>query len=172
MPIDFRVASAEGLPFEDESFDVCMTIELIEHVESWQRCLDEVCRVVRPGGMLVLTTSNVMCPVQHEYRLPMYSWWPAPLKRVGFRLASTKYPALANYSPCPARHWFTVFQLESELERRGMQAFDRLDMMDLKNRPAAVATLIEAARHNRIVKALLYLFLTGTIVFGVKKDHH
>lgn len=168
MPIDFRVGSAEDLPFDDGSFDVCMTIELIEHVESWECCLDEVTRVVKPGGMLVLTTSNVLCPVQHEYRLPLYSWWPAPMKRRAFQLASTKYPVLANYSPCPARHWFTVFQLEHELQARGMRTYDRLDMMDLSDKPAIFKRLIETARNHTAARWLLYLVLTGTIVFAVK----
>lgn len=169
LPIDFRVGSAEKLPFDDDSFDVCMTIELIEHVEDWTKCLDEACRVLRPGGVLALTTSNVLCPVQHEYRLPLFSWWPARFKRLAHHLASTRYPALANYSPCPARHWFTVFQLQRELEQRGMRTLDRIDAMNVDGYPFALASLVRLARTHASIKWLAYLVLTGTIVFGIKQ---
>jgi ubiquinone/menaquinone biosynthesis C-methylase UbiE len=46
----FRLASAESLPLDDASVDVCLLPELLEHVVDWERCLDECARIVRPGG--------------------------------------------------------------------------------------------------------------------------
>jgi len=49
--------SAAELPFEDGSFDVVLSLEMLEHVAPVDReaCLREMLRVLRPGGRLVLT---------------------------------------------------------------------------------------------------------------------
>ena len=53
--------SALALPFEDEVFDVVTAFDVIEHCEPEDTALDEVRRVLRPGGHLVLS-------------VPAYSW--------------------------------------------------------------------------------------------------
>jgi ubiquinone/menaquinone biosynthesis C-methylase UbiE len=72
--IETRVGSAVKLPWSDASMDVCLVIELLEHVAHWEACLSECQRVLKPGGVLFLTTSNKLCPIQQEFDLPLYSW--------------------------------------------------------------------------------------------------
>lgn len=47
------------LPFRDGSLDGVTLIEAIEHVVAAEALVDELHRVLRPGGWLVLTTPNV-----------------------------------------------------------------------------------------------------------------
>lgn len=54
----FRVASASNLPFKDRSFDVLLSTEVIEHVDNQQKALKEMIRVLKKGGILVITTPN------------------------------------------------------------------------------------------------------------------
>ncbi len=55
--LDFRLAPIDGpLPFEDGSFELVWTSEVIEHIADTARWLSEVRRVLVPGGRLVLTT--------------------------------------------------------------------------------------------------------------------
>ncbi len=44
------------LPFADGTFDVVVAGEILEHVEDLARLVGEVCRVLRPGGTLVVDT--------------------------------------------------------------------------------------------------------------------
>jgi ubiquinone/menaquinone biosynthesis C-methylase UbiE len=46
----------EALPLEDDSFDLVLCAETIEHVRDVQLFLSEARRVLRPGGELALTT--------------------------------------------------------------------------------------------------------------------
>ena len=49
-------ADALRLPFGDEAFDVVVAGEVLEHVPDPHRLVAEACRVLRPGGRLVLDT--------------------------------------------------------------------------------------------------------------------
>jgi len=46
------------LPFFDSSFDVVTSFETLEHVHERGRFLEELCRVIRPDGRLILSTPN------------------------------------------------------------------------------------------------------------------
>jgi len=50
----------DPLPFEDGSFDCVVSREGIEHLVTPFSFLGELCRVLKPGGMLFLTTPNIM----------------------------------------------------------------------------------------------------------------
>jgi len=54
---DLRLAAsaAEGLPFADGSFDCVVCSDTIEHTDSDQAAVDELLRVLAPGGTLVLS---------------------------------------------------------------------------------------------------------------------
>jgi 2-polyprenyl-3-methyl-5-hydroxy-6-metoxy-1,4-benzoquinol methylase len=54
----FFVSSASKLPFKDQTFDVVLSTEVIEHVENQKTALREMSRVLKSGGILVITTPN------------------------------------------------------------------------------------------------------------------
>jgi len=58
---DFRQAdlNAPKLPFKDSSFDVILLIEVIEHVDNPSRLLDEIHRILKKNGTLIMSTPNV-----------------------------------------------------------------------------------------------------------------
>jgi len=57
--IETRWADAEQpLPFEDETFDVVVAGELLEHVRDPEALVGEARRVLRPGGTLVGSVPN------------------------------------------------------------------------------------------------------------------
>jgi SAM-dependent methyltransferase len=45
-----------GLP--DKSFDLVVSVEVLEHVEADELFVSEVCRVLKPGGRFIMTTPN------------------------------------------------------------------------------------------------------------------
>ncbi len=60
--LEFRQADCMALPFPDASFDTIVSFETIEHVAAQEAFLDEARRVLRPGGLVVLS-----CPNKVEY---------------------------------------------------------------------------------------------------------
>lgn len=168
LSIDFRLGSATALPWPDASFDACMVPELLEHVAEWQAVLDEVSRVVRPGGLLYLSTTNALCPRQEEFTLPAYSWYPGWLKRRYERLAVTTRPEIANHATYPAVNWFTPYELKRELKTRGVTAYDRFDILDVGTESAAKKAVATACRALPPVRFLAHCFTPSTMMLGVK----
>jgi ubiquinone/menaquinone biosynthesis C-methylase UbiE len=55
LPVAFREADAEALPFADKSFDVVLSTFGVMFTPDQQRAADELIRVCRPGGKIGLT---------------------------------------------------------------------------------------------------------------------
>ncbi|TMD32618.1 MAG: class I SAM-dependent methyltransferase [Chloroflexi bacterium] len=53
-----QVADARSLPFEDQSFDYVLAIDLLPHIPSPQDLLLEARRVLKPGGRLIIDNTN------------------------------------------------------------------------------------------------------------------
>ena len=54
----FVVGDLLDLPFEDDSFDVVVCFEAIEHTGDTERTLDQLSRVLRPNGLLFVSSPN------------------------------------------------------------------------------------------------------------------
>jgi len=54
-----QVDMNEPLPHDDDEFDCVVCIDGIEHIERPFDFVTECCRVLRPGGSIVLTTPNI-----------------------------------------------------------------------------------------------------------------
>lgn len=60
--VKFKLVDANKLPFGNNFFDKVVISEVIEHVEDQQKVLSEIYRVLKPGGIMVLTTCNIDYP--------------------------------------------------------------------------------------------------------------
>ncbi len=167
--IDFRVGSATDLPWVSESMDVCIGLELLEHVAEWEACMEEFTRVLRPGGALFVTTTNQLCPIQAEFNLPLYSWYPASFKRHYETVATTTCPAVANFAKYPAVHWFTFRQLQRFLARRGFRSLDRFDLIDVESKGTSAKLIVSAVRAVPILRWFAHVCTPGTIVLAIKQ---
>jgi SAM-dependent methyltransferase len=69
--IQVREMSAQRLAFPDQHFDVVTAIEVIEHIADLEAALDEIRRVLRPGGVLCVACPNRLFPIEtHTFTVP------------------------------------------------------------------------------------------------------
>jgi len=54
----FEKAAATELPFTDYEFDVVVSFETLEHIEQHDQMLKEIKRVLRPDGLLIISTPD------------------------------------------------------------------------------------------------------------------
>lgn len=59
--IDFKVCDVtKPLPFENNSFDYVVLAEVIEHLRNPYQVMQELSRILRPGGKMILSTPNIL----------------------------------------------------------------------------------------------------------------
>ncbi len=58
LDIDYRVGRGEELPFDDETFDIVVCCDVLEHVDDLERVMAQTVRVVQPGGLYLYDTVN------------------------------------------------------------------------------------------------------------------
>jgi 2-polyprenyl-3-methyl-5-hydroxy-6-metoxy-1,4-benzoquinol methylase len=80
---------AQALPFADESFDLVVSCETIEHVPDVRKALREMWRVARPGAKLFLTTPN------YANLMGLYELY-----------ARLRHPGRQDDQPFDRRQWF------------------------------------------------------------------
>ncbi|MCI5049903.1 MAG: bifunctional 2-polyprenyl-6-hydroxyphenol methylase/3-demethylubiquinol 3-O-methyltransferase UbiG [Rickettsiales bacterium] len=58
LEIEYLASTAESLVEEGRQFDVVLALEIIEHVVDPQAFIDSCASLVKPGGVLIMTTIN------------------------------------------------------------------------------------------------------------------
>jgi SAM-dependent methyltransferase len=84
--ISFVTGDAEALPFSEDSLNSIVRLEVIEHVPDAERVLREITRVLRPEGLLIISTPNKWT-ISPLYRRPInpyhaLEWYPRGFKKL------------------------------------------------------------------------------------------
>jgi len=73
----------EGLPYPDNTFDLVTATEVIEHLEHYRETLREFHRVLKPGGVCILSTPNIL-NIKSRLRFLTFGFWnlfgPLPVR--------------------------------------------------------------------------------------------
>jgi len=56
--IEYRQGSAEEIPLDDDSVEVVVTFETLEHIKDYEKFIKEIKRVLKPGGYALISTPN------------------------------------------------------------------------------------------------------------------
>jgi len=62
-------ADAEALPFPDASFDQVVCLGVFEYLSTYDRCLDEIHRILRPGGVAIISLPTRISLDRASYNL-------------------------------------------------------------------------------------------------------
>lgn len=100
LRVAFARGDAQGMPFADSSMDVVVMSEVIEHLLQPELAVWEIARVLRPGGIFIMTTNNasevpLRSPLSHLFAwlekalgadhprlISLRPWvWPVPVDR-------------------------------------------------------------------------------------------
>lgn len=73
----FHVGDIERLPFADNTFDAVVCLGIIEYLDSDERALREIRRILKPGGSAVLSASNAISPLHLIDRILVVLTGPA-----------------------------------------------------------------------------------------------
>ncbi|MDD9954746.1 MAG: methyltransferase domain-containing protein [Anaerolineaceae bacterium] len=109
------VAAAEWLPYASDRFDTVLSNEVLEHVQDDRQALQEMIRVLKPGGRAVIFCPNRWYPFEthghfwrgryHFGNTPFINWLPdfARNRLAPHVRAYTRRSLLSLLSGCPVR---------------------------------------------------------------------
>jgi ubiquinone/menaquinone biosynthesis C-methylase UbiE len=82
--VDVANLSTQPLPYGDNSFGLVTCTEVVEHLENYRALVREIGRVLEPGGLVVLSTPNIL-NLQSRLRFLWFGFWnlfgPLPVGR-------------------------------------------------------------------------------------------
>lgn len=116
--LEFQVGDALDLQFPDSSFDVVVCSQVYEHVPNAAKMMQEIHRVLKPGGVCYFAASNRLMWNEPHYNLPLLSVIPRPLAHLYIRLmgrAESYYEH--HYSYWGLRHLVKAFVVEDFTRR-------------------------------------------------------
>ncbi|MFI3317710.1 MAG: class I SAM-dependent methyltransferase [Rikenellaceae bacterium] len=123
--VDYIEACVPPLPFKDGSFDCVVSFQVIEHIKDDRTFVSEIKRVLRPGGVAIISTPNIALSLTRnpwhvrEYSSAEFTNLLAPLfKTVEILGVSGNDKIMAYY----------------EQNRLGVARFKRFDLFDLEHR--------------------------------------
>ena len=91
--LEFLEGSATAVAFADQSFDLIVAFEVIEHLKDWRTLLEEARRLLAPGGQFVVSTPNKL-----YYQATRAVSGPNPYHEHEFEFAEFQ-EALAEFFP-------------------------------------------------------------------------
>lgn len=163
-----EVGDALALPYADDTFDIVLISEVLEHVPEDDRAIAEVVRVLRPGGVAAVTVPRwfpekicwALSDAYHEVegghvRIYKADELAAKLTRAGLVVRGTDH-AHALHSP----YWWLkcAFGVDRE-DISVVQLYHRLLVWDMMRRPLLTRTL----------ETMLSPFIGKSVVFyGIK----
>jgi SAM-dependent methyltransferase len=77
--LSYQIGDSMNLPFLTGDFDIVTCTHIYEHVPDAQRMLDEIDRVLRPGGICYFAAENRLRVWDGHYNLPLLTPLPKPL---------------------------------------------------------------------------------------------
>lgn len=150
--ISVQKASIYALPFKDNSFDFIINSEVLEHLDNDVKAINELHRVLKKDGVIVITVPNNNFPFLWDplnwllmrlfnSHIPKHIWWLAGIwadherlytKKEIVSLVEKKFAIKKQYSVVRACWPFSHFLLygvgKNIVERFGGGAFDRFSM--------------------------------------------
>jgi SAM-dependent methyltransferase len=99
------LGAAERLPYEDSSFDLVTALDVVEHLDDDTAGLQEMRRVLRPGGRAMLFVPafmflwGVQDDVSHHRRRYTLSTLRAAVGAAGFEVERATYANISFFGP-------------------------------------------------------------------------
>ncbi len=166
----WSAGDAACLPVADGAVDVVFCNSLLEHVPDWRAVIAEMSRVLRPGGVAVVYTTNRHCPLQQEVNgFPFYSWLPGALQRRVLTWIMAHRRDLVNWTDFPAIHWFSFPGMRRAFRAVGLEPMDRLDLIAAGGGGGVLGAVASAMARLPVLKLPYYVYAISLSLYGVKR---
>jgi len=84
LQADLHLCDASELPFASNSMDIVFSLGVLHHTNDTVRCIAEAYRVLKPGGIFIMSVYHFWS-LQHLYLLLYRGIWHGDLRKLGYR---------------------------------------------------------------------------------------
>lgn len=124
--IESLLTDGETVLLPDASFDVIFSIHVIEHVVSPPRYLAEIVRLLKPGGVVLLSCPNRLWPLEPHAQLPFLPYLPISVAKAlcRRRSQSERLPEAIRrqyHTGTLLNHYFSFIGLRRLCRRAGLE---------------------------------------------------
>ncbi len=157
LPVDGRVADAERIPYEDETFDLVVGHAVLHHIPDVPAAMREVLRVLKPGGRFVFAGEPTRIGDVYARRLGQLTWF--------LTTNATKLPVLNTWRRPQA-------ELDSSSQAAALEAVVDIHTFD----PAQLERMARAAGARQVkavteeLSAALFGWPVRTFEAAVRRD--
>lgn len=166
---DTEVVNAEE-EFGESEYDIIISTSTLEHIEYWEESLINIYRALKPGGLLLLHTTNKLNIRSGEHPLPFYSWLPNPIR---YRIMVMTH-GNGTMRLGVDFNQFTHGSLRSALQRTGFtriyDIFDVLQPNSMANHKKWKELAIRLGKSNTILRRIGLALMSGTFFICIKEE--
>lgn len=169
-----HTAPGERLPESDASFDFVISNSVLEHIQALEPVIEEVARILRPGGVFVFT---VPAAGFHDCLAgPLWGDRHRYLRKIDRRCAHYRYWNEAQWRACLARHGLDISCALAYLTRAEVQRWETLSRftagaLDVlvrgRMRPIEIQRALGVRRRGLRLPAWVAAPLAATVAAGV-----
>ena len=80
--VEFQVGIGERMSYPANRFDLVVSMAVLEHVQDVHKVVQEVFRVLKPGGWAYFEVPNNMFPFEGHYKMAWLPMMPKPLAKL------------------------------------------------------------------------------------------
>jgi SAM-dependent methyltransferase len=157
------------IDFDDETFDLCVSMSALEHIKDWKAALKEIHRVLRPDGLLYINTTNGFHPKSGEVAFPLFPYLP---KNLQHKITVMRDGEDAVISGMAWNHFNPIKLRKFLKEEIGFSnVFDKIDIArvnDLKGYKKIIAPILNSVRKHHILRYPLYFLMGSTNIYAYK----
>ncbi len=160
--VRFEQVSVPPLKFGDNAFDCVVSFQVIEHIEADKEFAREIARVLKPGGILILSTPNIkMSLTRNPWHVREYTY-----KQLTYMLRQ-------SFSEVNMQGVFGNQKVMDYYEKNkaSVRRFTRFDIFNLQYRLPRAILQIPYDILNRINRRLLLKENSGLVTDITHQDH-
>jgi SAM-dependent methyltransferase len=164
--VNYFVMDALNTTFEADSFDVVVCNQMYEHVPDSSQLINEIHRVLKPGGVCYFGATNRLKVIETHYgNLPFLSYLPKPLANIYLKLTGKGdiyYETLLSYWGLKGlvRQFYVIDYTEKIINRP--EQYKALDVFEVGSFKHKVA---------KVFVKYLYVLMPGYVWMLVKDKH-
>ena len=165
---NIRLGNIEEAEIGTSRYDIVIALSTFEHVEHWQKGIENIFHALKPGGLFYFYSTNRFALLSAEYRFPFYGWLP---DRWRYRIRTLRKGEDIMKLGIDF-HQFDSFELRRFFRKLGFaRVYDQFEVLDstMLVKPTLLkASVLKLVNHFRPIRCVALIFSPGTLFMCIK----